>query len=273
MDILKKRVNRARKNAIYREIPIYTVEEASKKGIRFVHWKSATPDFLHVETDDGYVVPVIYMRKYGEKWFIKTEIGPAFLDKKGGKLSWEDRKAVGDFWNLVPWKGTWIDKEVNSPRFKRAISAYAKQIFDGKVDIDAIGKMIRPDVRNSTWLWRRYLKNTRVQEIVTEELEKLYTEQGITKRTVIALEQEALQMARDSGDGNLLLKVANTLGKRLGMDNETKLLTTNSVEMSQITKDIAEQIETSKKLRLTQVKSHPKSEIIENVQTDEPEES
>ena len=261
MDILKKRTDRRRKNAIYREIPIYTTEEARNKGIPFVHWQDATPDHSHVETDDGYVVPVIVVKKYGAKWFVKTEIGPAFKGPRE-RLKWLERKAYGDYWALKP--ANWIDHEVQSARFKRAVKMYAKQIFENKVDLAAVGKFYRPEIRNSAWGWRRIIKNKKVQQIVAEEIEKLYEEQGITKRTVINLEQEAIQMARDSEDGNLLLKVAQQLGKRLGMDQETKLLTTDSIEMSQITRDLVEQIEENKKMKLKRVIQHPKSEVIEN---------
>ncbi len=271
MDILKRKSNTDRTHNEFREIPIYTTEEADARGIRYKHWKEVTPDFLYTSTDDGFVVPIVYMRKYGGKWYIKTEIGPLFQEL-AKNFTWLERKESGNFCHLKP--ANWVDRELKSKRFKKAVRAYAEQIFNNEVDLAKIGKMIRPDVRNSAWVWRRYLKQKKVQEVVSQELEKLYEEAGVSKRTIVSLEQEAIQMARDSGRADWLLKVAQTMAKRLGMDEETKLITTDTVEMSNQIEDLEKKIIEAKKVKAARKIEYPKSEIIENAgQEDFSEES
>jgi len=184
---------------------IYTKEEADAKGIKYVYWKDAE-DGGWALSDDGYVAECYGVKEYTSKRlrsgdvrkkYIKLAFG-VYWTNKYSKCLWLERKTIGDYSNVNP-EG-WQDKEARKERTRRLVKLYAHMFMMGKMDWDLLGQVYRKDQKNAAATARRLLKQERIQQMVSEEIQQLLTDHGITRAFIVDEMKASLQGAKQKGD-------------------------------------------------------------------------
>lgn len=245
------------------EAYIYTEEEASNKGIQWLYWKDErVKEGDWVITDDLYVVQVRSVKEYTNRRnktnrFLLTTIAPAWVTKQA-KLLWEPRKEIGDYSGTHPDR--WVNREKRKGRTRRAIKLYVNMLVNGKVDLQKCGQLYRPDIKWSTRAFKQLLKKEEIQEMVQDELQKLFEREGITREFIVQKHKQAIELGEGKNDGYLILKAANMLAKYLGWGERQQVDTNHMLGYAQTLEEIGQTLQNTETLT---VDGHKVSRITE----------
>ena len=77
---------------------------------------------------------------------------------------------------------------------------YARMLLSGKVDWVKLGRVFQPHQKMPDIKARRIVRQRMVQDMVQEELLKLYEKEGVTPENVIASEKELLMECKEKKD-------------------------------------------------------------------------
>jgi hypothetical protein len=83
---------------------------------------------------------------------------------------------------------------------KLVIKTYARMLVTGKIEWEKLGQMYRPDQKIPVATFRRLLRQEETQKMVSEELEKLLSDEEITHQFAIRERKEILKMAKEKQD-------------------------------------------------------------------------
>jgi hypothetical protein len=91
----------------------------------------------------------------------------------------------------------------------RFAKLYARMLLNGKVDFEQLGKVYRPDDQIPAAKAKRVLRSKTIQNMVTEEIIKLYESNGITVDSVVKEEKNILNSAKEANNLRIQLDVVN----------------------------------------------------------------
>jgi hypothetical protein len=197
-----------------REHRIYTKAEADAIPLLYVPWRDVRPE-QWCETDDGYVVQCLRRKPFKGGDEIVTLSIATGLVKRTKRLEWEPRRGKRAFGLGTR---TWIEEECGTQRVKRVARLMAKMLMQKDVDFDLLGMAYRQDQKIPAATVKVLLRNEEVQAMVTEELEKLLEEEGITRRVVVRDAVKAKELAEKMGDSGNMFKVVRWFGQLLDVD-------------------------------------------------------
>ena len=225
-----------------RKCPIYTSEEAEKKGFDVKYWKLADKGDWAV-SDDGYVGECISKKSYTDKngktkYFIKLVHGCGW-ENRYSQISYLENKKFNLY--SKPKPSTWAEKEVRTARFKHVATSYVSMLTgNGKIDYETLGNIYRPDQKNPAATVKRLLKNKVVSTMIEEKLKEILVGKGITKQYAVDNLVDAIDMSKHKGDISNFLKANDQIMDLLEM-KPSKRVVTDTLQID-LTKQIAEQI-------------------------------
>ena len=124
----------------------------------------------------------------------------------------------------------WLKYELGKTKTKFVIKAYARMLVTGKIEWGKLGQMYRPDQKIPVATFRRLLKQEESQKMVSEELEKLLSGEGITAQYAIKGRKIVYEMAIDKGDLSNANKALDSFDDKLDLKpNEKKFRQTTEV--------------------------------------------
>ena len=108
---------------------------------------------------------------------------------------------------------------------RRFASLYARMLLNGNVDWKRLGNVYRPDDKHPVWKAKQVIKRKEIQQLTSEEINKIYESARVTRETVVNEEKRILEDARASNNLRIQLDVVNNW--RESMDfKQTKQVTT-----------------------------------------------
>lgn len=199
-----------------REYTIYTKDEASEKGIDWVHWKDAQPGDWAI-TDDGYVSEC--RKRYNTKGSdqVLLAAGMQWVTKTA-TLEFEPHLEHNSFSLVKPQ--SFMEKEAKATRTKVAMMRVASEIVSGtpfsKIDWYDIGAQMRPDmVKNGKttdqiigWA-KKTFKSKEIMNEVQKKVIQLLNEGGFSDEEITNYYKLGVELAvfdKDSETGELTLK-------------------------------------------------------------------
>lgn len=234
-----------------RTFKIYTKDEADAEGIPYKHWTEAEPGEMAL-SDDGWVAELWYAKTYATKsGGLRRALKLAYGDywqvlgsNKTYPIKYEDKRGTGLYSHSKP--RSWDERELRSSRGKRLVRAYVAQWMTGELDYKKLGEVYRKDQKIPEATVKRVLKSELFMQAIEDEIEKLMTGKGITKEYVLDIMKEAVEIAKEERDPDILLKAAKEFRVLLGMDPQKKVLT-ESMEYSNVSQ-LEDKIEKEKAL-------------------------
>ena len=144
----------------------------------------------------------------------------------------------------------------------RFAKLYARMLLNGKVDFEQLGKVYRPDDQIPAAKAKRVLRSKTIQNMVTEEIIKLYESNGITIDSVVKEEVNILNAAKEANNLRIQLDVVNNWRDSLDLKpakqvNNT-VTTTDYIRL--IDKNSNKQIEAKQTKQLTSNNSESDNE-------------
>ena len=191
----------------YTEIPVYTIEEAKAKGLEFIYWRDAKHHKAGewVSTDDGYVCQIL-------------KDATAFLYTTISLTSWKSRKPLSAETRIRNRSfSTFSEKDrisldAGSARFKFVLRAVAVANLEGrKPDWERLGKVMNPHAKIPEASAKYLFKYRKVQDMLKQETQKIFEEQGLTESAVATAMKEAFELARTQKSPKVLLEFARDL--------------------------------------------------------------
>lgn len=235
-DTITKNLKQANGSMKKYEFKIYTQQEADELKIEYVDWKKSK-NWDYVLSDDGWVSQryrgKIYKNGKANNEHIVVPFGEYWSNsnRQGMKMLYEERRGTGRYSYTRP--KTWIEHEMNTKRLKKFVTAYAMQWLTRKeIDYRELGMIYRKDQKIPEATAKRLIKQKEVIKMVEDELVKLMAGKGIDKEWVINIMKDAVDMAREKKEPDIMLKAAKDFRAMLGMDNTKKLTHTESVEIT-----------------------------------------
>lgn len=212
MDVLKR--YRRHKRI---EHPIYTVSEAAQKGLGASDWRETIGGGWGI-TDDGYVVECLarnqYTTKRGTVTYLRFTIGGIWLTKSA-RLLWLARKESHCHGSGTK---TWVELEMNRTRFKNLLKAYVAQYMAGTIDWETLGRIYRRSDPKRVESAQRMIKRPEVQKMVDESVKEALTKAGVTREWALAMLPEALRIAKQNDDAEVVLKIYKEVRPLVGLD-------------------------------------------------------
>lgn len=235
MEIIERRLGGIRK-----KYTIYEQDEADKLGIEYKYWREAQPGEWAI-TDDKYVMECIARKTYAHRKNSKKEndeitFSGAKIFDSIKTLEFLPRLKSRGFWNTSG--KSWLEQEIGKQRLHNAIKLYVQQYLNGDINWDMIGNVYRPDQQIPAATVKRLFKQSKIQEMIDQEVEHYLEKQNITKKTAAELYAEAIAAARLSGKAADILKVAEAIAELVGIKTKEKITKIESIEASRTTFDL-----------------------------------
>lgn len=244
---------------------VYTKDEADKEGIKYVPWRDTKVGEWGL-TDDNFVMELIRNKTYTDdynnsKQFMTFSAGCTWSGN-GAYFEYLPRKKFKAWDSSKPQ--TWDEKEARRNRTKRTAKVYAHQLLAGKVDLGMLGKLHNPNSKKPAYHMKQLLKTEGVRKLVSQEIDLLLRDMGITKQFAIEILMEAVEAARESGRPGDLLKVAQELQTVTGIKgNEQRVIRTESLEAtSKVIDLISKESEKIERVKLQRKVNAPANEEI-----------
>ena len=231
-----------------REHRIYTKAEADALPLAYVAWRDVRPDQWCM-TDDGYVVQCLWRKPFkGNTELVTLSIATAVVGMTK-VVEWEPRRGKRAFGIGL---GTWAELECGRERTKRVVRMMAKMLLQKNVDFDALGVAYRQDQKIPAATVKILLRQEGVQKMVTEELEKLLEDEGITRKGVVRDAIRAKDLAEKMGDSGNMFKVVKWFGELLEVERIKPMK--NQYAMGELANyaEVLDEVEGSKPKQVTE---------------------
>ena len=244
-------INHKQKDGGPKDHEIYTKQEADDAGMVYVPWKEAkTGDWAL--TDDDYVAEALRVSEYAGNQkhtnkYVRMAFGyvlynPQYATKKfrvkgrstphtyTGKPEMEIRSKQAPMKNLAVTYAQTMNKDL-------AIEL----AFPGGVNENARGR------------YKRMMRTEVFGKMVREQLQLLLSEHGMTEAYTLDLLAEAIDMAKNKKDVTNMLKAVDNLQTMHGMNEKSKVKTTQQLEATTTRRLLDEIDEEEQKIIATQV--------------------
>jgi hypothetical protein len=200
-------------------------------------------------TDDGYVVQCLRRKPFkGNTELVTLSIATAIVGMTKA-VEWEPRRGKRAFGMGTR---TWVENECGKERTKRMTRLMAKMLLAKEVDFDALGVAYRQDQKIPRATVKILLRQEEVQKMVTEELEKLLEEEGITRKSVVQDAVKAKDLAEKMGDSGNMFRVVKWFGELLEVERIKPMK--NQYAMGELANyaEVLDEVEGSKPKQVTE---------------------
>ena len=126
----------------------------------------------------------------------------------------------------------WLKYELGKSKTKLVIKTYVRMLVTGKIEWEKLGQLYRPDQKIPVATFRRLLRQEETQRMVSEELEKLLSGEGITAQYSIKNRKIALEMAIEKGDLTNVNRALDSFDEKLDLKPNTKVKITESLRIN-----------------------------------------
>ncbi len=116
----------------------------------------------------------------------------------------------------------WLRYELGKKKTKLVIKAYARMLVTGKIEWEKLGQMYRQDQKIPVATFKRLLRQEEVQRMVSEELEKLLSDEGITAQYSIKNRKVVLEKAIKKEDLTNANRALDSFDDKLDLKPDTK---------------------------------------------------
>jgi len=131
----------------------------------------------------------------------------------------------------------WLKYELGKTKTKFVITAYARMLVTGKIEWEKLGQMYRPDQKIPVATFRRLLRQEETQRMVSEELEKLLSGEGITAQYSIKNRKIVLEKSIEKGDLTNANRALDSFDDKLDLKpNEIKFQQTTEISYVELLK-------------------------------------
>ncbi len=117
-----------------------------------------------------------------------------------------------------------------SGRIKRFVKLYARMLINNNIDYKKACNVYKRNEAQPEWTVKRLLRRKEVQNMLSDEIAKIYEAQGITPQFVIDRQKEVLRGALKKLDYSNANRVLESFKESLGM-NQTKLIQRESFRL------------------------------------------
>jgi hypothetical protein len=134
----------------------------------------------------------------------------------------------------------WLKYELGKTKTKLVIKAYVRQLVSGSnIEWEKLGQMYRPDQQQPVWTLKRLLKQEETQGMVSKELEKLLSDEGVTAQYSIKNRKKVFEMAIEKQDLSNANKALDSFDDKLGLKPiETKYQQTTQIDYKALLKNV-----------------------------------
>jgi hypothetical protein len=134
----------------------------------------------------------------------------------------------------------WLKYELGKTKTKLVIKAYVRQLVSGSnIEWEKLGQMYRPDQQQPVWTLKRLLKQEETQGMVSKELEKLLSDEGVTAQYSIENRKKVFEMAIEKQDLSNANKALDSFDDKLGLKPiETKYQQTTQIDYKALLKNV-----------------------------------
>jgi len=234
---------------------IYKKEEADSNGVEYRYWKECK-EGEYALTDDDYVGMVVRVYQSKEGKIFNMPWGRYFLKDRRyeqERMTYSDKRGSPNFANRNGLDG--FVMKTNGVKSARPFAfVYSRLLVSGKqVNYRELAERYFGEYKNPMAVLKRRLKNEEFMEVVSKEVAGLLSKYGVDEEFIIKEGfMEAVKIAKEKKNGDLLLKTSVELAKLAGMYPDKKVVT-NQVSIRE-TRDMNGLIE-KESLELKQVKS------------------
>ena len=197
------------------EYTYYTEEEAQELGLNYKkNWQEAqVGDWLL--TTDGYVVQCLRRETYNDKYpNLRTRDAITIPNKSW----WTNGKSCYLF-----KKRDW-DALFGREKFAREfVTTYVTMRFQGKVDYNKLGMFSRTKEAVPALFAKKTLKLRSIKKMISEEIERVLTENGVTKAFLIEKWKAAMEMAEEKKNPSIMLKAFDSMKDVVGLINRHEI--------------------------------------------------
>jgi len=126
----------------------------------------------------------------------------------------------------------WLKYELGKTKTKLVIKTYVRMLVTGKIEWEKLGQLYRPDQKIPVATFRRLLRQEETQRMVSEELEKLLSGEGITAQYAIKNRKIVLEKALEKGDLTNANRVLDSFDDKLDLKpNEKKFQQIQKIDL------------------------------------------
>ena len=196
---------------------IRTKEEADRDGIKYVYWQKVKQG-QYALTDDDIVAKCYKTKDYG----IKKGIARRYFNFPFGPMMWKTNRTQSKCWGIRLKKKLLTEEDVDKIEFtykdelRNLALAYAIT-WDKTL---AIAAVIHNASKARMTKLMKQMKSQSFRSLVTDELNKLLTKQGLGKEYTFELFKRAIEMAIEKKDVSNMLKAVENLQKLHGFDKK-----------------------------------------------------
>lgn len=242
MDLIRRKLRSG-----VRLFEVLTIEEARTRNLVVVPWREGKGGDW-VSTDDGYVCECLDRKVYRRDNQVLMVLAFCRQWVRGSTLNYLDYKKSGHFGGTSP--RSWQEVESGRTRTKLMVKTFVQMLLSRSVDYVKLGTIYRQDQTLPGATARRLLKQEVIRKMVDAEMEKVLTEKGITRGSVLDMYLEAAQLARAVSNPTALKSVATELADFLEM-KPRQVKQIDSAEFTGIDRQISDGIEKETKLKLS----------------------
>lgn len=228
---------------------VYTKEEADERDIDYVYWKEAQPGDWAI-TDDDYVGQCYDSKEYtGNKGRTRPFKTFTFARKwvsDSSDLFYEARKEKEAWAYSAPT--TWDEKEARTSRVDRMAEVMVQMMLsDQPIDWHKLGLAYRTDEKIPEATVKRLVKNKHIRKVIKEKLREELQDQDVNEADVISKFEEAYRVAKDKGQPNAMIRVAENYREMLDMSPD-KEESTQELEYNISTEELLDDEERQEEL-------------------------
>ena len=214
--------------------PIYTELEAKHRKLDYCYWRDIDKDNppKFGMSDDGYVGE--YMKTYmvgAKKVRPETCLKHPILHKfihgiadvhSKREFLFLERKAFHDYNSLRPQ--SIVESTAKKKVYQRFVRLYAEMMIAGVVRWDILASSLNMKDDKKTHVKKRIikiLKRRGIEKMLSAELQKLFKDTETDEKYVLTTIKEAVTLAKENSNPDVMLKGAKQLGIYLHMEGQS----------------------------------------------------
>jgi len=216
METLRRKhikVVNGKRTFVYVDHSIYHKDDKEAQSLNYKPWYECEKGDWGISSD-GYIAECldakIYKVNRGRTKWVKFPYGSSFyrLWKKdqSAKLFYEKHRDNRAY-NSVSCRPYW-ESWKRQTHYQAFVKAYVIMLMKGKIDYNALGRILEQGNPNPWMLAKQKLKTKAIQNMIDKELERVLVAEGVTRKAVIRMLKEAAAIARKKRDATNMLRAA-----------------------------------------------------------------
>ncbi len=140
--------------------------------------------------------------------------------------------------NMEVNRKRWLKYELGKRKTKLVIKTYARMLISGKIEWEKLGNLYRPDQKIPVATFKRLLRQEETQKMVSEELEKLLSDEDVTGKYSIQGRKKVFELAMEKKDLTNANRSLDAFDSMLDLKPDTKkFIQTTEIDFSHLLPD------------------------------------